>query len=264
MLSKQSTVTAVGVSTLLLFALTVISFVPRSPAIEAQAPSLQGQNEPSVTIQFNTNNSKEVYGNSLYAKFTFTNFQDITCDKNDGGTHNTAFDDPCYFQNEVHRRPPETGRVSQCEGLGMGGPRSFSKGTEARRVIDYGQNPTASTCPVGLYMLKVKLKESDNTVVATASANFEIIPAQPTNTPAPTSTSTYTPRPTATPTNTATSTATPTHTATPTPTPTVDTSVQNPPQQDPTATPTPTPDDSIQNSPPEEDPRHSDGNSGAH
>jgi len=247
-------VTLVGVNTLLLFALTLVSFVPRSPTIEAQAPSLQGQNEPSVTIQFNTYNSKEEYGNPLYAKFTFTNFQDITCDKNDGGTHHTAFDDPCYFQSEVHRRPPETGRVSQCEGSGMGGPRSFSKGTGARRVIDFGQNPTASTCPVGLYMLKVKLKESDKTVVATASANFEIIPAQPTNTPAPTSTATYTPRPTATPTNTATSTATPTNTATPTPTPTVDTSVQNPPQQDPTATPTPTPDDSIQNSPPEEDP----------
>ena len=232
MLSKQSTVTLVGVSTLLLFALTVISFVPRPPAIEAQAPSLQSQNEPAVAIQFNTHNSKEEYGNSLYAKFTFTNFQDITCDKNDGGTHHTTFDDPCYFQSEVHRRPPETGRVSQCEGLGMGGPRSFSKGTGARRVIHYSQNPTASTCPVGLYMLKVKLKESDKTVVATASANFEIIPAQPTNTPAPTPTSTYTPRPTATPTNT----------ATPTPTPTADDSIQNsPPEEEPTATPTATP-----------------------
>ena len=235
-------ITLLGVCVLLLLALTLSSFVPRSPAIEAQAPSLQGQNEPGVTIQFNTHNSKEEYGNSLYAKITFTNFQDITCDKNDGGTHNTAFDDPCYFQSEVHRRPPETGRVSQCEGLGMGGPRSFSKGTGARRVIDYSQNPTASTCPVGLYMLKVKLKESDKTVVATASANFEIIPAQPTNTPAPTSTATYTPRPTATATNTATSTATPTNTATPTPTPTADDSIQNsPPEEDPTATPTATP-----------------------
>jgi len=235
-------ITLLGIGVILLLALTLSSFVPRSPTIEAQAPSLQGQNEPGVTIQFNTNNSKEEYGNSLYAKFTFTNFQDITCDKNDGGTHNTAFDDPCYFQSEVHRRPPETGRVSQCEGLGMGGPRSFSKGTGARRVIDYSQNPTASTCPVGLYMLKVKLKESDKTVVATASANFEIIPAQPTNTPAPTSTSTYTPRPTATSTNTTTSTATPTNTATPTPTPTVDDSIQNsPPEEDPTATPTATP-----------------------
>ena len=163
-------------------------------------------------------------------QFTFTNFQNITCDKNDGGTHNTAYDDPCYFQVEVHQRPPATGRVSQCEGMGIGGPRSFSKGTGERKVISFGHTYTPTDCPVGLYMLKVKLKESDKTVVATATGNFEIIPGQPTNTPAPTATSTSTPPSTATPTNTATSTATPT----------VDDGVQNTPQEDPTATPTAT------------------------
>ena len=105
-------------------------------------------------------------------------------------------------------------------------------------------------------MLKVKLKESNKTVVATASANFEIIPGQPTNTPAPTVTPTYTPLPTATahrhtpvptvtptvtPVPTATPTVTPLPTATPTPTPTDDDGGQNSPQEDPTATPTSTP-----------------------
>ncbi len=243
MISKQSIITLVGVGILALFALTVISFVPRPPTIEAQAPSLQDQNDPAVAIEFNTWNSKEEYGTSIHAQLTFTNFQDITCDKNDGGEHHTAFDDPCYFQVEVHQRPPETGRVSQCEGTGIGGPRSFSKGTGVRKVIRFGLVSTPTDCPVGLYMLKVKLKESNKTVVATASANFEIIPAQPTNTPAPTSTSTYTPEP---PTSTSTHTpepptATPTYTPEPpTATPTVDGGGQNSPQDDPTVTPTAT------------------------
>ncbi len=206
---------------MLLFALTVISFVPRPPTIEAQAPSLQGQNDPAVAIEFNTWNSKEEFGTPIHAQLTFTNFQNITCDKNDGGEHHTAFDDPCYFQVEVHQRPPETGRVSQCEGTGIGGPRSFSKGTGVRKVIRFGLVSTPTDCPVGLYMLKVKLKESNKTVVATATANFEIIPAQPTNTPAPTATPTYTAIP-------------------PTATPTVDGGGQNSPQEDPTAIPTPT------------------------
>ena len=237
MQTKQSIITLVGAAILLLFVLTLISFVPRTPTIEAQAPSLQGQNEPTVAIEFNTWNSKEEYGTSIQARLTFTNFQDITCDKNDGGEHHTVFDDPCYFQAEVHKRPPDSGRVSQCEGTGLGGPRSFSKGTGVRKVINWGLTYTPTDCPVGLYMLKVKLKESNKTVVATASANFEIIPAQPTNTPAPTSTSTYTPASTATPTYTppptATSTYTPPSTATPTNTATSTTT--------PTETVTPTP-----------------------
>ena len=188
MISKQSIITLVGVSTLLLFALTFVSFSPLAPAIEAQAPSLQRQNEPRVTIEFNTDNSKEEYGTSIFAKLTFTSFQDITCDKNDGGTHSTTFDDPCYYQTEVHRRPPESGRVSQCEGIGISGPRSFSKGTGVGKVIRFSRNFTTTNCPVGLYVLKAKLKESDKTVVASASANFEIIPGQHTITPASTAT----------------------------------------------------------------------------
>ena len=256
MQTKQSIITLVGAGMLLLFALAVISFVPPAPTIHALSPSLQGETQPTVAIEFNTYNSKEEFGTPIHARLTFTNFQDITCDKNDGGTHHTAFDDPCYFQAEVHRRPPDSGRVSECEGTGLGGPRSFSKGTGVRKVIRFGLTSTPTDCPVGLYMLKVKLKESNKTVVATASANFEIIPGQPTNTPAPTATPTNTPIPTATPTETPiptatptetpiptatpTATATPTDTATPTATPTVDNG-QNTPQEDPTATPTSTP-----------------------
>ena len=261
MQTKQSIITLVGAAILLLFALAVISFVPPAPTIHALSPSLQGETQPTVAIEFNTYNSKEEFGTPIHARLTFTNFQDITCDKNDGGTHHTAFDDPCYFQAEVHRRPPDSGRVSECEGTGLGGPRSFSKGTGVRKVIRFGLTSTPTDCPVGLYMLKVKLKESNKTVVATASANFEIILGQPTNTPAPTATPTYTPIPTATPTetpiptatptetpiptatptNTPTATPTPTETATPTATPTVEDGGQNSPPEDPTATPTSTP-----------------------
>ena len=100
MQTKQSIITLVGAAILLLFALAVISFVPPAPTIHALAPSLQEETQPHITIDFNTYNATEEYGNSLYANLTFTNFQSMTCDKNDGGTHHTAFDDPCYFRSE--------------------------------------------------------------------------------------------------------------------------------------------------------------------
>ena len=245
---RQLTVTLVWAGVLLLFALALLSFLPR-----AQPATFQN-GSPTVEISLNNYEGKVPHGQSV-AQYTFRDFQSITCDKNGGYQHSTAFDDPCYHRSEVYERGT-TNRVSQCE-QGWGGDRSFSKGTGISKVIRYGQNMVPSTCPVGLYTLKVILMGSARDEVATATADFEVILSPPTNTPGPTETDTPTatatptdtPTATATPTDTPTATATPTETPTPTPTPT-DTptptpTTDRPPRRrrtpTPTETPTPTP-----------------------
>ena len=205
---RQPIVTLVWAGVLLLFALALLSFLPR-----AQPATFQN-GSPTVEISLNNYEGKVPHGQSV-AQYTFRDFQSITCDKNDGNQHSTAFDDPCYHRSEVYERGT-TNRVSQCE-RGWGGDRSFSKGTGISKVIRYGQNMVPSTCPVGLYTLKVILMGSARDEVATATADFEVILSPPTNTPGPTETDT--PTATATPT-TPTPTPTPTETPTPTPTPT--------------------------------------------
>ena len=225
---RQPIVTLVWAGVLLLFALALLSFLPR-----AQPATFQN-GSPTVEINLNNYEGKVPHGQSV-AQYTFRDFQSITCDKNNGNQHSTAFDDPCYHRSEVYERGT-TNRVSQCE-RGWGGDRSFSKGTGISKVIRYGQNMVPSTCPVGLYTLKVILMGSARDEVATATADFEVILSPPTNTPGPTETDT--PTATATPTETPTPTPTPTETPTPTPTPT-----ETPtPTPTPTETPTPTPAD---------------------
>ena len=229
---RQPIVTLVWAGVLLLFALALLSFLPR-----AQPATFQN-GSPTVEISLNNYEGKVPHGQSV-AQYTFRDFQSITCDKNDGNQHSTAFDDPCYHRSEVYERGT-TNRVSQCE-RGWGGDRSFSKGTGISKVIRYGQNMVPSTCPVGLYTLKVILMGSARDEVATATADFEVILSPPTNTPGPTETDT--PTATATPTDTPTATATPTDTPTPTETPTpTPTPTETPtPTPTPTETPTPTP-----------------------
>ena len=200
---RQLTVTLVWAGVLLLFALALLSFLPR-----AQPATFQN-GSPTVEISLNNYEGKVPHGQSV-AQYTFRDFQSITCDKNGGYQHSTAFDDPCYHRSEVYERGT-TNRVSQCE-RGWGGDRSFSKGTGISKVIRYGQNMVPSTCPVGLYTLKVILMGSARDEVATATADFEVILSPPTNTPGPTETDT--PTATATPTDTPTATATPTETPT--------------------------------------------------
>ena len=157
---RQLTVTLVWAGVLLLFALALLSFLPR-----AQPATFQN-GSPTVEISLNNYEGKVPHGQSV-AQYTFRDFQSITCDKNGGYQHSTAFDDPCYHRSEVYERGT-TNRVSQCE-RGWGGDRSFSKGTGISKVIRYGQNMVPSTCPVGLYTLKVILMGSARDEVATAT-----------------------------------------------------------------------------------------------
>ena len=272
MRTRHALVTLVGLAVILLFAL-VVSASP--PLVE---PATFQDNSPTVDISLNTYNGVTEQGQPA-AQYTFTNFQDVTCDINVGGPHSTAFNDPCYHRSEVYARGTTSPNLAgQC---GLGSDRSFSKGDGVSRVIRYGQNLISRDCPVGLYTLKVFLMGSAKNEVATATVDFEVIaprdpepaPEPPTDTPTATPTDTPAPTPTDTPTATPTDTPAPTPTDTPTATPTdtptatpTDTPTATPtdtptatPTDTPTATPTdtptatPTPDDS-QNSP--QDPSH--------
>ena len=189
MQTKLPIVALVGAGALLLAALAVF-FTLRSQTAFAQ-------DSPSVEIDLNSHNGVTQQGQSV-AQYTFRNFQSITCNKA-GGPHHTAFNDPCYHRSEVYERGTTTPNLApQC---GLGGNRSFSKGTGISRVIGYGQNRISSNCPVGEYTLKVILMGSDWSEVASKTVDFGVKPPPTaTFTPTPTKTSTPTKTPTPKPT----------------------------------------------------------------
>ena len=181
MRTKVPVVTLVGMGALLLAALAVI-FAPPAQTVYAQ------DNLPTVEINLNSYNGVTTAGQSV-AQYTFKNFQDITCHKNVGGPHHTAFEDPCYHRTEVYERGTTTNPVTQCA-PGRGGHRSFSQGAGISKVIRYGQNLIPSTCPAGLYTLKVILMGSnwdfdvasnqffyDDADVVSHSVDFEVVSA---------------------------------------------------------------------------------------
>ncbi len=240
MQTKLLIVTVFGAGALLIAALAVI-IAPRPQIAYAQNP------QPTVQIELN-----HIFGNATpgrpLARYTFRNFQSITCDVNDGNQHSVDFPDPCYHLTEIYDRDTNS-RVDECE-QGIGGPRSFSKGEGISHVQDFNTLP--SSCPTGQYILKAILMGSNKVEVASATAYFGVN-QNPDPTPivtnTPTATPTATPRPRIQPPQqqqppqqhqpTATPTSTPTidpvaPTATPTSTPTIDPVV-------PTATPTATP-----------------------
>ena len=131
MRTRHALVTLVGLAVILLFAL-VVSASP--PLVE---PATFQDNSPTVDISLNTYNGVTEQGQPA-AQYTFTNFQDVTCDINVGGPHSTAFNDPCYHRSEVYARGTTSPNLAgQC---GLGSDRSFSKGDGVSRVIRYGQN----------------------------------------------------------------------------------------------------------------------------
>ncbi len=240
--TKLLIVTVVGLHALLIAALAVILAPPPQVAY-AQNP------QPTVQIELNHAFGKATPGQPL-ARYTFRNFQSITCDANDGNEHSVDFPDPCYHLTEIYYRDTNN-RASECE-QGLGGPRSFSKGEGISHVEDF--NTLSSSCPTGRqYILKAILMGSNKVEVASAIEYFGVN-VEPDPTPIVTSTPTRTPTPTRQQGGgnqgnggnqggnnpTVTPTATPTivpnvPTATPTSTPTI---VPNVPTVTPTATPT--------------------------
>ncbi len=251
MRTKLSIIYLVGTGALLLILLAVI-IAPRPQIAHAQSPS--------VTIAWSASEAQMTQGGQLFAQYTFSNVDSLTCDENVGGPHSTTFDDPCYYMSKVlPRGDTPGGKATQCQTSSFGSPapwRSFSQSGANPRIIRFGSNRISSSCPVGKYELKVTLAGSDkgNTgVTQTESAYFEVIPSPPTATPTNTRQPYRPPPPPPPPPATATPppvTATPTATlppATATPTATTDGESQDQslipqlePPQDATATPTAT------------------------
>ena len=154
--TRQSIVTLVWAGVLSLFALALISFLPRAQPATFQEPQPTVEIVPTVEIELNSWNGVTPHWQSV-ARYTFKNFQSITCDKNDvNHQHSTAFDDPCYHRTEIYERGT-TNHVDQCVRGGEGGNRSFSKGDGILKEVPYRGNVIPQTCPVGLYTLKVIL-----------------------------------------------------------------------------------------------------------
>ena len=230
MLAKQSVTTLVGAVVLLLFSLTVISFVPGSPTIQALAPYMQQEPEPHAG--FEQLDDSVAAGEDLDVSIFFANFpcnddnDDGTCDSDDTFTTITyRFD---LLQGSVDGPPAD-----HCEGQGFGNVRSFSP-SQYSHWSTTGTIPLTidRNCTPGSYVLKctITYTEDGSTEEIPLACNCGIMinpPLTPTATPTPTET----PTPTATPPNTTTPTATPTNTAAPTAAPTAT----------PTATPTNTP-----------------------
>ena len=218
MQAKQSVTTLVGAVILLLFALTVISFVPGTPT-QALAPLTQA--DPQPHISFEKLNDLVSAGENLNAGLIFANFPCI--DQNNDGTCNS--DDKfttVTYRFDLVQGSSDGPNADHCEGQGFGTVSNFSPsqyshwGTTGTIPLSINRN-----CPPTAYTLKCTVTYtepgSNEAIPLACNCGVTIDPAQE----LPTATPTVTPIPaTATPTATPIpATATPTDTSTPTSTP---------------------------------------------
>ena len=223
---KQSIITLVGAVILLLFALAVISFVPRSPTIHALSPSLQ---EAQPHVGFDTLDDYVAAGEYMNAGLLFASFPCIEKNNDDKCDYNDRFTTVTYRFDILHGGAD----ADNCEGQGLGIVRTFpeSRSYNAWRTLSPIPLRIDRNCPHRTYTMKctVTYTEPGSDLAIPVACNgmgFTVGPAQqpptatPTDTPIPTATPTDTPIPTATPTETPIPTATPTETPIPTATPT--------------------------------------------
>ena len=227
MQAKQSVTTLVGAVILLLFALTLISYVPGGPTIQALAPYMQ--TDPQPHAGFEQLEDSVAAGENLDISIFFANFpctdqnDDGTCDSDDTFTTVT-------YRFDLLQGSADGPDADNCEGSGFGTVRNFNP-SQYSHWSTTGTIPLTidRNCTPGSYVVKctITYTKDGSTQEIPLACNCGIIigPAQPF-----TATPTETPTPTATPPDTATPTATPTDTATPTATATAA----------PAETPTPT------------------------
>ena len=220
MQAKQSVTTLVGAVVLLLFALTVVSFVPGSPTIQSLAAPLQ--QDPKPHAGFEQLDGSVSAGDDLTISIFFANFPcndlngDGACDSDDTFTTVTyRFD---LLQGDANG--PD---ADNCEGEGFETVRTFSPAQYSHwsttGAISLSIN---KDCTPGSYVVKctITYTEDGSTEEIPLACNCGIA-IDPPSTATPTPTQTHTPTATATPTETHTPTTTPTpaNTATPTHTP---------------------------------------------
>ena len=235
--TKQSVTTLVAAIILLLFALTVISFVPNPPEIQTFAPAMQEDLQPAQEdlkphAGFESLDGSVSAGEDLNISIFFANFpctdenDDGTCDSNDTFTTVT-------YRFDLLQGSVDGPDADNCEGQGFGTVRTFSP-SQYSHWSTTGSIPLRinSNCTPGSYVVKctITYTEDGSTEEIPLACNCGIS-VDPPSTATPTPTETHTPTATATPTETPTPTEThtPAATATPTETPTPTFTPQPPP-----------------------------------
>ncbi|MCY3993023.1 MAG: SH3 domain-containing protein [Caldilineaceae bacterium] len=231
--TKQSVTTLIGAIILLLFALTLVSFVPNPPEIQTFAPAMQEDLQPAQEdlkphAGFESLDGSVSAGEDLNISIFFANFpcndqnDDGTCDSNDTFTTVTyRFD---LLQGSVDGPDAEN-----CEGPGFGTVRTFNP-SQYSHWSTTGSIPLSinSSCTPGSYVVKCTITYTEDgsteEIPLACNCGISVDPPStatptPTETPTPTATATPTETPTPTETHTPAATATPTETPTPTFTP---------------------------------------------
>ena len=198
MQTKQVIVTLIGLAVLLLFALAVISFVPRAQLIHAQSPSSQDSSQPNVG--FDLLDDIVPAGEYLNASLLFINFpcidenDDNNCDNQDNFTTVT-------FRFDLLEGGSDGPDADSCEGQGLGIVRNFSP-SFYNSWRPYGLIPLRidKNCPLGFYTVKCSVTYtepgSDEAIPATCNGDGFTVSAElsaeptPTDTPTPTETPT--------------------------------------------------------------------------
>ena len=226
MLAKQSVTTLVGVIILLLFALTVISYVPGGPTIQALAPFVQ--TDPKPHAGFEQLDGSVAAGEDLNISIFFANFpctdqnDDGTCDSDDTFTTVT-------YRFDLVQGSADGPDADNCEGAGFGTVRNFNPSQYSHWSTTGAVSLSIDRdCTPGSYVVKctITYTEDGSTQEIPLACNCGIS-IDPPSTATPTPTETHTPTATATPTetptpaNTSTPTSTPTLTNTPMPPPSV-------------------------------------------
>ena len=191
MQAKQSVTTLVGAVILLLFALTVISFVPGTPT-QALAPSMQ--QDPQPHVGFDKLEDSVLAGDNLNTGLFFANFPCI--DQNDDGTCNS--DDKfttVTYRFDLVQGSSDGPNADHCEGQGFGSVSNFSPSQyshwSATGAIPLSIN---RNCPPTAYTLKCSVTYtepgSNEAIPLACNCGITIGPAQqpPTATSTPTET----------------------------------------------------------------------------
>ncbi len=214
MQAKQSVTTLVGALVLLLFALTVISFVPGGPTIQALAPYTQ--QDPQPHAGFEQLENSVAAGVDLDVSIFFANFP-CTDENNDGTCNSDDTFTTVTYRFDLLQGGVDGPDADNCEGQGFGNVRTFSP-SQYSHWSTTGTIPLSinKDCTPGSYVVKCTITYTEDGATEEIELGCNCgITIDPPLTPTPTPTETHIP------TATATAGYTPTPTNTPMPPPSV-------------------------------------------
>ena len=208
MQAKQSVTTLVGALVLLLFALTVISFVPGGPTVQALAPYTQ--QDPQPHAGFEQLENSVAAGVDLDVSIFFANFP-CTDENNDGTCNSDDTFTTVTYRFDLLQGGVDGPDADNCEGQGFGNVRTFSP-SQYSHWSTTGTIPLSinKDCTPGSYVVKCTITYTEDGATEEIELGCNCgITIDPPLTPTPTPTETHTPTATATPGDTPTPTNTP-------------------------------------------------------